>query len=271
MAIHYNTIRNTTRLTVQVIRLARLFLHIVSGLIQSVVYPHFSQSTQRRLMQNWAAGLLAILNIKLHCKGKPPTVREQQVIFAANHVSWLDICVLMAACPTRFVAKAEIRNWPVFGFLSRKVGTLFIERAKRSDTLRMNRHINDVLMTGERVAIFPEGTTSDGTVLRHFHASLFQSAVADDVLLYPIAICYRNVTGEISQEAAYINPSLFSSLRQILGQTRIDTELVFIDPIVSSGKNRRELARLTEQAIANALSLPVSHKEPGKFSGLPAE
>jgi len=261
----------TTHLPLRIFRLTRLLLHVVSGFIQSLFYSYFSQSVQRRLMQNWAAGFLDILNIQLHCGGKPPTIAEQRVLLAANHVSWLDICVLMAACPTRFVAKSEISHWPVIGLLGRNVGTLFIERARRSDTLRINKSISDVLTMGERVTIFPEGTTSDGTTLQHFHASLFQSAVSVSTRLYPVAICYRNIGGTISKEAAYINPSLLFSLQQILSQTRIDAELSFLEAITTEGKNRRELARLAEHAIANALSLPVAHREPGKFSGLPAE
>jgi 1-acyl-sn-glycerol-3-phosphate acyltransferase len=223
------------------------------------------------MKQYWAAGFLNILNIKLFCNGKPPSIETQRVLFAANHVSWLDICVLLAACPTRFVAKAEIRNWPVIGLLSRNVGTLFIKRTKRSDTMRINQHISDVLTAGDYVTIFPEGTTSDGNMLRHFHASLLQSAATVGVQLYPVAIRYRNMEGKICKEAAYIDPSLLLSLRQILSQTRIDVDVMFLEPIASSGKNRRELARFSEQAIANALSLSVSHKEPGKFSDRPNE
>ena len=262
---------NTTRLPIRILRFLRLLLHVVSGVIQSLVYPYFPRSIQRRMKQYWAARFLNILNIKLFCNGKPPSIETQRVLFAANHVSWLDICVLLAACPTRFVAKAEIRNWPVIGLLSRNVGTLFIKRTKRSDTMRINQHISDVLTAGDHVTIFPEGTTSDGTMLRHFHASLLQSAATVGVQLYPVAIRYRNMEGKICKEAAYIDPSLLLSLRQILSQTRIDVDVMFLEPIASSGRNRRELARFSEQAIANALSLSVPHKEPGKFSDRPNE
>jgi len=218
------------------------------------------------MMQHWAKGLLKALNIHLYCIGKPPTIDVPRALFAANHVSWLDICVMMAACPTRFVAKSEISGWPVLGLLCRNTGTLFIERSKRSDTLRINQSIGDVLASGERVTIFPEGTTSDGSELKHFHASLLQSAVTMDALLYPVAIRYCNMAGETCQEAAYIDPSLVLSLKQILNQPRIDVQLSFSDPIQSGRKNRRELARLSEQAIADALSLPIPHREPGKLA-----
>lgn len=262
---------STTSLPIRIFRFARLLLHIVSGFSQSLFYPYFSQSVQRWLIKNWAIGFLNILNIKLHCNGKLPTIKQQRVLFVANHISWLDVCTIIAACPTRFVAKSEISKWPIIGLLSKNVGTLFIKRAKRRDTLRINKSISDVLSTGDRVVIFPEGTTSDGTTLHHFHASLLQSAVTIRTQLYPLAICYRHIDGTISKEAAYVNHSLLFSLRQILSQTRIDAELTFIDPIDTDEKNRRELARLSEQAIANALSLPVARMVPGKFSGLRVE
>jgi 1-acyl-sn-glycerol-3-phosphate acyltransferase len=263
--------QKTTPQLLRVIRMIRLLFQIASGLLQSIVYPYFPLNVQRRMMQKWAAGLLAIFNIRLHCHGSLPAAEVPRVLFAANHVSWLDVCVLMAACPTRFVAKAEISKWPVLGLLSRNAGTLFIERAKRSDTLRINQQISEVLGKGERITVFPEGTTTNGMQLNHFHASLLQSAVTVDALLYPVAISYRNSAGDICQEAAYIEPSLILSLQRILSQTSIDVNLTFNLPIQCGMKNRRELARLSEQAIADTLTLPIVHKEAEKLSGLPDE
>lgn len=261
---------NTTGLLTRIFRSTRLLLHVISGLAQSAIYPHLSQPAQKRMAQNWSAGLLAILCIRLRCSGIPPAAGIQRVMLAANHVSWLDVYALIAMCPARFVAKSEIRSWPLLGWLSQNAGTLFIERTKRSDTARINQDINNALTIGDRVAVFPEGTTSDGTVLRHFHASLLQPAITAETLVYPVAIRYHDAAGQISKAAAYVGVSLLESLRQILRQPWVEVELIFADPVNSSGKNRRELARFAEHAIANALSLPVPHKAPGKLSGLPA-
>jgi len=255
----------------RIFRITHLIRHIISGLIQSLVYPYFSQSTQRNMMKKWANQLLDTLNIKLHCRGKLPTDEDLRVMFAANHISWLDVIILMAACPTRFVAKSEISGWPVLGLLSRNAGTLFIKRAKRSDTLRINKDISEAMAKGDRVTVFPEGTTCDGTILNHFHASLLQSALTKDTQLYPVAICIGIKVEKLVEKPRTIDSSLATSLQQILSQSRIDAELTFIDPINTHGKNRRELARLSEQAIADTLSITVAHKELGKFSGRPAE
>ena len=261
--------KNTTSLLTRIFRSTRLLLHVISGLAQSAIYPYLSQPAQKRMAQNWSASLLRILCIRLRCSGVPPSTGVQRVMLAANHVSWLDVYSLISVCPARFVAKSEIRNWPLLGWLSQNAGTLFIERTKRSDTARINQDINDALTIGDRVVVFPEGTTSDGTALRHFHASLLQPAVTAETLLYPVAIRYHDMAGYISNAAAYVNVSLLESLQQILRQSWIEVELIFTDPVNSNGRNRRELARFAEQAIASALSLPVPHKVLGKPSGLP--
>ncbi|MDN5835775.1 MAG: 1-acyl-sn-glycerol-3-phosphate acyltransferase [Nitrosospira sp.] len=264
------TSATTSRVT-QIFRSIRLLLHIISGLVQSAVYPHLDQSAQRRMAQNWSAGLLAILSIRLRHSGVAPAAEMQPVMLAANHVSWLDVYSLNAVCPARFVAKSEIRDWPLLGWLSQNAGTLFIERTKRSDTARINEDIGNALTMGDRVTVFPEGTTSDGTLLRHFHASLLQPAVTGSAILYPVAIRYSDATGVLSKSAAFASISMLESLRRILRQPWIEVELIFTDPIGSSGKNRRELARYAEHAIAGVLSLPVPHKTPGKPFDLPSE
>ncbi|MDQ3184928.1 MAG: 1-acyl-sn-glycerol-3-phosphate acyltransferase [Pseudomonadota bacterium] len=223
------------------------------------------------MAQNWSAGLLAILCIRLRYSGAVPGAEMERVMLAANHVSWLDVYSLNAVCPAHFVAKSEIREWPLLGWLSRNAGTLFIERTKRSDTARINEDIGNALTTGDRVAIFPEGTTSDGTMLRHFHASLLQPAVTVAAILCPVAIRYKDAAGGISKAAAFVNISMLESLRRILRQPWIEVELIFAEPIHSSGKNRRELARHAEHAIADALSLPLPHKALGKPFDLPSE
>jgi 1-acyl-sn-glycerol-3-phosphate acyltransferase len=261
----------TTHHLTRTFRSVRLLLHIISGLIQSAIYPHVDQLRQRRMAKNWSARLLSILSIRLRYQGMPPVPEIPRAMLAANHVSWLDVCSLQTVCPARFVAKAEIRAWPLLGWLSRNAGTLFIERTKRSDTARINKHIGEALEIGDRVAVFPEGTTGDGTALMHFHASLLQPAVTVGAMLYPVAIRYMNMAGEISTAAPYVNISMMESLRRILREPWINVELIFGNPINSSGKNRRELARGAEQAIASALSLPVPHKAHGIPSDRPDE
>jgi len=254
---------------IRVFRLSRLIIHVIWGVLQAIIYPYLSRDKQLQMMQNWAAGILKILKIQLHYSGEKPTENIKQAMLVANHVSWLDICVMITVCPTQFVAKSEIRDWPVIGFLCRRVGTLFIKRAKRSDTLRINQEISQVLSRGERVCIFPEGRTSDGTQIRHFHASLLQAAIDVKAMLYPVAIRYLDSNGQVSKDAAYTDITLVGSLHNILKQPYLEAAVVFSDAIPSNDKNRRELARLAEEAVSNNLALPMYHTESEKPSYLP--
>lgn len=223
------------------------------------------------MARKWAKNFLEILNIKLVCRGTLPAEDEQRVILVANHISWLDILIIMTRYPVRFVAKAEILRWPLLNILCRNVGTIFIEREKRNDTLRVNQDISQVLIAGDSIAIFPEGATTDGTVLLHFHASLLQSAATLQTSLYPVAISYHDMAGKHNTSVAYLNITILVSLKLILAQPTIRAELFFLDPIRCQDKNRRELARLAEQAISGALQLSVVRKVPEKPSDLQVE
>ncbi|MCE7916220.1 MAG: 1-acyl-sn-glycerol-3-phosphate acyltransferase [Nitrosomonas sp. PRO5] len=253
------------------VRFIRLILHITSGLLQSFALPYVSTVRQNRMACNWAQKFLRILKVKLCPGGVLPVCGRQGVVFVANHISWLDIMVILAVYPVHFVAKAEIGTWPILGRLCRNAGTLFIDRKKRGDTLRINQQISSILKDGRSVVIFPEGTTGDGNVLQHFHASLLQSAVTAETLLYPVAIRYRNRDGSRNSSVAYVSVTILQSLMQILAEPEIQVELIFREPIPGAGRNRRELARLAEKAIAQTLSLNVVRTVPETLSDLPAE
>ncbi|MDF0677730.1 MAG: lysophospholipid acyltransferase family protein [Nitrosomonas sp.] len=168
--------------------------------------------------------------MKLCPGGVLPVCGRQGAVFVANHISWLDIMVILAVYPVHFVAKAEISTWPILGRLCRNAGTLFIEREKRGDTLRINRRISSILKDGRSVVIFPEGTTGDGDALQHFHASLLQPAVTAETLLYPGAIRYRNRDGSRNSSVAYVSVTIPQSLMQILAEPEIQVELIFRSP-----------------------------------------
>lgn len=255
----------------QLFRLICLIIHFVSGLLQSFIYPHLNRCTQRHMAKNWAQRFLRILNIKLHYHGSLPADDQTHAILVANHISWLDVIAILAVCPARFVAKSEILGWPILGKLSDNAGTIFIAREKRNDTLRVNQFLSEILMTGDRIAIFPEGTTSDGTHLLHFHASLLQFAVASKALVYPVAVHYRDALDQPTTVTAYVDVSIAQSLQLILQQPSCHVELTFLDPLHGEQKNRRELARLTEQAISHQLALPIVRKGPEKSFDLPIE
>ncbi|MCE2946569.1 MAG: lysophospholipid acyltransferase family protein [bacterium] len=208
---------------------------------------------RNRHMQPWSAALLDVMDIGLDVHGELPG-DDAPVFIAANHVSWLDIWVINAVCPTLFVAKSEIRGWPVFGWLAARVGTLFIERARRADTRKVNdRIIARLAIAGERIAVFPEGTTTDGSVVRPFHASLFQPAVGAGARVHPVAIRYVDTAGVRSDVPAYIDEvSLLASMWRIAGAQGLRAELHFLEPIEapSPGNGRSGSGRSGTRADA---------------------
>lgn len=240
---------------IRLLRLARMGLHLVQGLLTAfLLFPVLQQPARDFLIRSWSAKLLAILAIRLSVRGNLPRRGKQGVLFAANHISWLDIYLLNALHPVRFVSKSEVRAWPLIGFLAAKAGTLFIERARRRDTGRVNQTIESALRDGGHVALFPEGTTTDGTHVRHFHAPLLQPAIDAEVPLQPVAIRYFRESGEIDTAPAYIGELSFGDcLGQILRRPAIHAELHLAATVTPRGMNRRELAGVLHNAITNAL------------------
>lgn len=253
-------------------RLLRLGLHILRGVLTALlVLPWGSPGLRMMLTQEWSRSLLALLGVRLKIRGNPLDVASRNVLLVSNHVSWLDIYLLNAVRPLRFVSKAEVRSWPVVGWLAVFTGTLFLERGKRRDTARVNDAVTAALANGDCVAFFPEGTTTDGTHIKPFLSSLLQAAINAQSALHPVALRYIKPDGGVDIEPAYYGDmSMMDSLRNILARKRISAELVFLEPISSSGKQRRELARQAEQAISSALYPASPRTTPGTAGDLPA-
>ncbi len=226
------------------------------------MFPLLSKQARLRIEWRWHRDLLGILNVRLRLHGDAPDLSVHNMFLVSNHISWLDIYLLNAVRPVSFVSKSEVRSWPVVGWLAHKTGTLFIDRTKRHDTARVNHEIASVLNQGGCVAVFPEGTTSDGSMLRPFYASLLQPAVHSKCKVWPLAIRYTHVDGTLNTAPAYVDDMSFGgSLLQILSQPVIYADMVFRQPIPAHGKTRRELAREAELAIADALNLHVQQEE----------
>ncbi len=256
----------------RVLRFLRLLLHAGWALaLATFAYPRGDQVRRAQLLGDWSRKLLEILNIKLIVKGKPPKVPGQRVVVVGNHVSWLDVFAVDSVCPSRFVAKSEIRKWPVAGWLAARAGTLFIDRGRRHATARTNMSIIEAIRAGDCVALYPEGSTTDGTLVKPFHASLLQPAVDAGATVHTASLRYLDAEGRFTMAAAYIdNMSLLRSVLQIIREPMLTAELTFGEPIRAEGMDRRELARVTEEATARSLGLPPPHRQPGKPSGPPA-
>lgn len=245
-----------------------MLMHLFAGLATVLfVFPSLDARARRVRIRRWSRRLLHLLNIDIRMTGALATGRGS-VLVVANHVSWLDIFVLHAVGPVRFIAKAEITRWPVVGRLVRGVGTLFIERARRHDTHRVNQEVAGALEAGDIVAVFPEGTTTDGTHLLTFKGSLLQPIVDAGGDVRPVAIRYRTLDGRASAAVAYVDDvTFFGSFWRICGERALVVETLALEALPARDRHRRELAREAEDAIRAALGLPPNGSGPGTRAG----
>lgn len=239
----------------------RIGLNVLIGLlIVALYFPFASQGRREALIGWWARGVLRICGVTLQVEGVPLSRGTMQVF---NHVSWLDIYAVNAVEPVRFVAKSEIRAWPVFGYLAAKTGTLFLERGRRHAVHRANGVVADILREGGRVGVFPEGTTGDGSLLLPFHANLIQAAVDAAAPVQPVALSYRDATGKLSAAVAFVGDmSLLESMRRTLLAAPLSVHLAFLAPIKSAGRSRHELAQQARAAIGASLAAIPSDTAP---------
>jgi 1-acyl-sn-glycerol-3-phosphate acyltransferase len=249
-----------TRLPVFVrraLRLSPLALHLVWGVaLVALAFPLMSRAQRDRAIMNWARRLLRVLGVRVKHDRAPSL--PGGALLVCNHVSWLDIYLIHAAQRVHFVSKSEVRAWPVAGWLAHKTGTLFLERGRRADTARINAEMRALMRGGAWVAVFPEGTTSDGRGLRRFLPSLLQPAVELQCPILPAALRYRTLAGEYSAAPAYIeHVSLWRSLLQIVSEPGLLGELHFGEPI-RPDRHRRELAAEAERSVARLLGLRTS-------------
>jgi len=250
--------RNTsTPPYVRWLRYVRLAIQLTLGVLTvALLFPFYGRARRWRAVQTWSRGVLRCAGVVVRLEGAVPGPGTR-VIGVANHISWLDVPVLHSLWHVRFVAKSEVRHWPVVGWLSARTGTLFLQRASRRHAAHINRAIHQAFVEGDPVAVFPEGTTTCGNELLRFHASLLQPAVDERARVVPVAIRYADAENNLQMAAAYVGEmSLVESLARIVRVPRIVAHVQFLEPIDTSGRTRRELAQLSHASIAAALRLP---------------
>jgi 1-acyl-sn-glycerol-3-phosphate acyltransferase len=243
----------TNPLPVQCYRYVRTCAHVLAGVATTMfVFPLVDDTRRRRLVKRWSKRLLRILRVEACVDGE--LVGGGNVLVVANHISWLDIFVLNAHHPVRFVAKSELAKWPVVSQMIRGAGTVFIQRERRRDTHRVNHQVARVLANGDVVAIFPEGTTTDGTEILPFKSSLLQPIVEARGHVQPLAIRYRTPDGDVALAPAYVGDTTFAeSFWAVCGARSLRVELLARPALPAHTAHRRELAKAAEASIRTAL------------------
>jgi 1-acyl-sn-glycerol-3-phosphate acyltransferase len=243
-------------------RIARVILHFAGGLCTVLfAFPRLDAHARRVRIRRWSRRLLHLLHVDIRMTG---ALARPNVIVVANHVSWLDIFALHAVGPVRFIAKSEIARWPLLGRLVRGVGTLFIERARRHDTHRVNREVAAALADGDIVAVFPEGTVTKGTKVLPFKGSLLQPIVDARGAVQPVALRYCTPAGEVSFAPAYDDVTFLHSFWRVCGAPALVVEILAMPPLAAADRHRRLLASEAERVIRGALARPAPGSEPGR-------
>ena len=206
-----------------------------------MAFGKLSAGARRAFIRWWARGILRALGVQLHAAGLAPL---RPGLIVANHVSWLDVIAIACAQPAAFVCKSEIASWPSIGWLLTRAGTIFIRRGSFRDVWRVNLEIRARLAAHESVAVFPEGTTSDGSDVLAFRPALFQPALDLGLPVHPLAITYS------SDLAAYVGTTSFvESLLRISRARGLKIHLAMLPVPHTAGLKRREAAARSRNLI----------------------
>ena len=240
------------RTLVAIWRILRVIGMVAQGLwLTQFVLPRTDAAGWHAIMQRWAVKMLRCLGVTVRVSGAP---QAGAVLMVANHVSWLDIPALHASAPrTRFVSKSAIAHWPLLGRLARAGGTLFIERERKRDALRVVHEVADALRKADAVAVFPEGTTGAGHAVLPFHANLLQAAITTDTLIQPVVLRYSEPGLPVSVAAQYIDDTtLVESVMKVCRARGLVVDVHFL-PAEPSELDRRALAERLRERVATEL------------------
>lgn len=259
---------NEANLATRSYRIFRLALLIFGGvLVTLLLYPVCGTERRLALKASWSAALLETLGLEIEADLRHAV---PGALLLANHISWIDVFVINAVLPAAFVAKEDVRRWPLAGWLAARNETIFLRRGSRAHTRVINQEIADILATGKHVAIFPEGTTSDGRNVLHFHAALIQPALVAGCPVLPTALSYWEPDGTRSLAPRYDGSISFGQCTwAVVGRRRLVARLSTTPPLGLDDEGRRQVAARAREAIASAAGLPLPSNSPDIPCDLP--
>ncbi len=206
--------------------------------------------------------VLFLASIKRRVHGPKP---ERGTLILSNHVSWLDIVLIGATVPVNFVSKDDIARWPLFGLLARVAGTIFISRKKVGETMKQKNAMQKKLAAGERVVLFAEGSTGNGTIVLPFKSSLLAAAETPEdkkpIKIQPMTLVFSKLRGlpmsrRMRIEYAWVGHlSLVPHMLKVLAGPPIRVDLIFHPPTdLASHKGRKELAKAAHAQVQSGLA-----------------
>ncbi len=233
----------------------------------------FDWKLRRYLPRYWHRIVCYWLGVRIHVVGKLEA--DRPLMLASNHSSWLDILVLSAVADVAFIAKSEVRDWPIFGLFAQWQKSVFIERQQKQKTGDQVNEIAERMAAGEIMVLFPEGTTSDGNRLLEVKSSLFGAAAAalpktPDAVVHvqPVAVAYTRIHGVAM--GRYYRPiaawpgdiELVPHLKDIVACGAIDVDVCFGEALdYRAGSNRKQVSATIARRIRNMLASRLLGRE----------
>lgn len=227
---------------------------LTGALWVALIFPWLKQARRADIKQHWSGGLLTALGVDLP-HDVAPLADLPHGLLVANHISFIDIFVINALAPVCFVAKSEVAAWPLIGWLTARTDNLFIERGHRGAAHRTQQAMSAGLSAGQRLVIFPEGTTTHGGEVLPFHAALLQSAVVSGMPIICLALGYQDAAGRMTAAPAYIDAdTLWDCLWRIVTHERIVARITLVGCLTSRDGDRRQLSHQAHQCIARKVA-----------------
>ena len=227
---------------------AGCYLLLLLDLLLLLPVPALRRRGRNAIYHLWSRLCVRILGGRLRIEGEPP---KAPFFLVSNHLSYVDIVVLASCLDGFFVAKLEIRGWPLFGMLSRTVGTLFVDRELRRDVVRVNKLIEGVLDQGYGIILFPEGTSTQGYEVAHFHSPLLDYPARRGMPVHLAALHYRTSPRDVPAHLSvswWGDAGFGAHASQFLGVRSFEATLRFSPRTVQSS-DRKELAEAARQAV----------------------
>jgi 1-acyl-sn-glycerol-3-phosphate acyltransferase len=240
-------------------RVPLLLVYIVLGVLlcgciltwnRHAVMKNGREPFTHRMIRAWSTGLMRVFGLRSVRIGQP---LADPVLFVANHTSWIDIELLHSQRAACFVAKAEIADWPLVGWLAASGGTIFHRRGSNHSLAAVMQVMVDRLREGRSVAVFPEGGTGHNGVLKVFHARIFQAALDAEVPVQPVALRFARDGKRLIDAGFREDENFMQNILRMLGGPSMDAEVHFLELVPSSPDGRRRMADLARERIAVAL------------------
>jgi 1-acyl-sn-glycerol-3-phosphate acyltransferase len=240
--------------------IGRLLWFIAELMLAALNYPRWcgfsgncSGATRAAWLQHTSRRILRIFKTKIQTSGDVP----RSGLLVSNHLSYVDILVIATITPAIFVAKREVKGWPVFGWFAKMGGTVFVDRERRTRVGRTTNEIQSAIDEGALVVLFPEGTSSNGETVLPFKSSLLEPAARQTHSLFAGLIQYQLEDGDVGEEICYWKDmTLVPHLINLLSKRTIRASVRFTQ-LRESSTDRKELARQLHSEILRLKEAPA--------------